>query len=159
MRRKRKLLVITMSVASAVTIAGAALAHWTSIGSGAGTAVSTSAVNSVIAAGTNAADLYPGAVMSVTVTINNPNPYAVVVNSISAGSSGALTSPTCSAGAVISDARPTDPTGLSQSEGAKTVAAGGSATYTLITRMLATADNGCQARTFALALTATLTAA
>jgi hypothetical protein len=159
MRRKRKLLVIAVSTAVAIAITGAALAHWTSTGSGAATAASTSAINSVISAGTNAADLYPGAVMSVTVAMSNPNPYPVVVNSISAGSSAALTSPTCSAGAVTSDARPNDATGLSQSEGAKTIAAGGSGTYTLTTRMLTTADTGCQSRTFALALTATLTAA
>jgi hypothetical protein len=158
MRRNRRLLVITVSVA-AIVIAGTALAHWTSTGSGAATAQSTSAINSVITVGTNAADLYPGAVMSVTVTISNPNPYPVVVNSISAGSSAALTSPTCNAGAVTSDARPNDATGLSQSEGAKTIAAGGSGTYTLTTRMLTTADTGCQSRTFTLALTAALTAA
>jgi hypothetical protein len=158
MRRNRKLFV-TATVIATITVAGAALAHWTSTGSGSATTQSRSAVNSVIAAGASAADLYPGAVMSVTVTITNPNPYSVVVNSISAGSSAALTSPTCAAGAVTSDARPHDATGLSQSEGAKTIAAGGSGTYTLTTRMIATADTGCQSRTFTLPLTANLTAA
>jgi len=137
--------------------AGAAWAFWTADGSGTAGASSTGTVNSVISAGTHAADLYPGAVKTVTVTISNPNSYPVLVNSISAGTSAALSSPTCAAGSVTSDARPNDATGLFQSEGAKSIAAGVSGTYTLTTRMIATAATGCQSRTFTLPLTAVVT--
>ena len=154
MRHKRTIF-ITILLAGLFG-ASVAFAAWSSTGSGSATAQTTTAANSVIAAGTSAADLYPGATMSVTVTISNPNPYPVLVNSISAGSSSALTSPTCAAGAVTTDAR-TDGTGLFQSNGStKSIAAGGSGTYVLATHMIASPTDGCQTRTFALPLTATL---
>jgi hypothetical protein len=156
MRRKGRTILVAVLVATAIAIASLALAHWTSIGSGSADAQATAAVNSVISPGINVPDLYPGAVSSVTVTITNPNPYPVVVNSISAGSS-AVVNGTCVAGSVTTDARPTDATGLFQSEGAKIIAAAGSATYTLTTRMTTAAANACQAQTFSLPLTATLT--
>lgn len=151
--RIRKLLVL--SVVPLVLGAGVAYAVWSSTGSGSATAQATTSVNSVIAAGTAAADLYPGAVKSITVTISNPNPFPVVVNSISAGSS-ALVAGTCIAGTVTSDSRPTDLTGLLQVNETKPVAAGGSGIYTLTTRMTLAALDTCKLQTFTLALTATL---
>lgn len=154
--RARRLLLVPLLTGGAL-VAGTAFAAWTSSGSGSGQARSTTSVNSVISAGTNAADLYPGAVSSVQVAISNPNPYPVVVNSISAGSS-ALVNATCVAGSVTSDARANDPTGLLQSDGTtKTIAAGGSGTYVLVTRMGTTAVDACKSQTFTLSLTATLT--
>lgn len=152
--RIRKLLLL--SVVAVLAGAGVAYAVWSSTGSGSATAQATTSENSVIAAGTSAADLYPGAVKSVTVTISNPNPYPVLVNSISAGSS-ALVNGTCVAGTVTSDARPTDATGLLQTDGTtKQIAAAGSGTYTLTTRMIVGAVDTCKSQTFTLDLTATL---
>jgi hypothetical protein len=136
---------------------GYAVAAWTSSGSGSGQAQSTVAANSVITPGTNTADLYPGATSSVEVAISNPNAYPVVVNSISAGSS-ALVNTSCTAGTVTTDARSTDPTGLTQSDNVtKVIAAGGSGTYTLVSHMGVGAVDACQGQTFTLALTAALT--
>jgi hypothetical protein len=154
MKRKRNL-VVPFLIALAVT-SGIAVAAWTSSGSGSGAAQSTTSINSVIAPGTSAADLYPGATQSVTVTVSNPNPYPVLVNSISAGSS-LLVNGTCAAGTVTSDARPADSTGLLQSDGiTKSIAAGGSGSYALTTHMTASAVDACKAQTFSLALSATV---
>jgi len=158
MRLGRRFLAVTVLSVLALTTSAVAWGYWTSAGTGSGTAASTAAVASVLAANTHASDLYPGAVMSVTVTVSNPNPYPVLVASISAGSSTALVTPACPAGSVTSDARPTDPAGLSQAEGAKTIPAGGSGIYILTTRMIAAAATGCQSRTFALPLTAAIIA-
>ena len=154
--RHKKLFLIPF-VIGALFAGGVAYAAWTSSGSGSATAQSTTSVDSVIAPGTGAADLYPGAVSSVTVTVSNPNPYPIMVSSISAGSS-ALVNTSCTAGTVTTDARPTDAAGLSQTGGSvKTIAAGGSGTYTLTTRMAATAVDACKSQTFTLALTAAVT--
>ncbi|MDQ6726887.1 MAG: hypothetical protein M3066_12080 [Actinomycetota bacterium] len=140
----------------AVIGAGIAFAAWSSTGTGSGTAQARSATNSVIAAGTSAADLYPGATQSVTITVSNPNPYSVLVTSISAGSS-TLVNGTCVAGTVTSDAKALDATGLLQTNATKPIAASGSGTYSIITHMTTGAVDACQGQTFSLALTATLT--
>ncbi len=155
---KKRYLLIPLLTGGAL-VAGAAFASWTSSGSGTGQARSTTSVDSVISPGTNAADLYPGASSTVEVAISNPNPYPIVVNSISAGSS-ALVNVSCAAGTVTTDARATDPTGLVQSDNVtKTIAAGGSGTYTLVSHMGASAVDACKSQTFTLALTAALTSA
>jgi len=143
-RLSRKLIAIPVVGAGLLGV-GIAFAAWTSSGSGSGTAQATDSQNSVIAAGTSAADLYPGATKSVTVTISNPNAYPVLVNT------------SCVAGTVTSDVRATDATGLFQSDNStKTIAAGGSGTYTLVTHMAASAVDACKSQTFALSLSATL---
>ncbi len=158
MHFKRKFLAVPV-IGTVLVTAGVAIAAWTSSGAGSAAAKATTAVDSVIAAATSAADLFPGAVSSVTVTISNPNPYPVVVNSISAGSAP-LVNTLCLAGTVTSDARPTDAAGLVQADGStKTIAAGGSGTYTLTTRMAASAVDACKSQTFSLALSATLSSA
>ena len=147
--------VLTIGVAAATTI-GVAFAAWTSNGTGSGTAQSTTSADSVISAATNAADLYPGAVKDVTVTITNPNAYPVVVTSISAGAS-VLTNTSCAVASVTSDARALDASGLPQSDNStKTIAGNGSATYRLVTRMIADPHDACKAQSFPMALTATL---
>ena len=158
-RRKASVRIHKLAILSLVAVlagAGAAYAVWSSTGAGTATAQATTSASSVIASGTSAADLYPGAVKSITVTISNPNPYPVLVNSISAGSS-AVVNGTCAAGTVTSDARPNDATGLLQTDGTtKQIAPAGSGTYTLTTRMTTGALDACKSQTFTLPLTATL---
>ncbi len=86
MALRHKLLFVPLA-AGASLAAGLAFAAWTSDGSGSATARATTSADSVITAGTGAADLFPGAVKTVTVTVSNPNSYPVVVNSVGAGSS------------------------------------------------------------------------
>lgn len=159
MRIKHKLLAVLGAGVIGLPVVGIAFAAWTSSGTGSATAQATTAVDSVIAAGASAANLYPGATNSVTVSITNPNPYPVVVNSISAGSSPVV-NVLCTAGTVTSDARPTDATGLVQADGStKTIDASGSGTYTLVTRMSTSAVDACKSQAFSLALTASLSSA
>ncbi len=156
-KRSRWKLLLVPFLAGAAVVAGFAFAAWTSSGSGSAEARSTTSVNSVITPGANAVDLYPGATSTVEVSISNPNAYAVVVNSISAGSS-ALVNTTCTAGTVTTGARANDPTGLLQSDGStKVIAAGGSGTYVLTSAMSASAVDACKSQTFTMALTAALT--
>lgn len=158
MTTRKKLLLIPLLTGAAFA-SGIALAAWTSSGSGEGTARATTSVDSVITPGTGLADLYPGATQSMTVSIDNPNPYPVVVNSISAGSS-ALVNGTCAAGTVTSDARASDPTGLVQADGStKAIPPGGSGSYVLTTHMSTSAVDACKSQSFDLALTATLSSA
>jgi hypothetical protein len=156
MGRRKKILVIPFLV-GAMFVAGIGFAQWTSNGTGSVAPKSTTDVASVIAPDSASADLYPGATGSASVTISNPNPYPVVVNSISAGSS-ALVNGTCTAGSVTTDARALDATGLLQSDGVtKTIAAGGSGTYVLVTHMTTSAVDACKSQTFSVPLTASLT--
>jgi hypothetical protein len=157
MRKSTKITAVVGGTALTLATAGIAYAAWSSSGSGSGTAQSTTSTDSAIAAGTSAADLYPGATSSVTVTVSNPNPYPVMVTSISGGSS-ALVNTSCAAGSVTSDAKALNAAGLFQSDGStKTIAPnGGSGTYTLVTHMIANPDNACKAQSFTLALTSTL---
>jgi hypothetical protein len=145
MRRFGKRVTVLASALSVLLVASVAFAAWTSSGSGSGQAASTTSVNSTITPAADGDSLYPGAVKSYTVTINNPNDYPVIVTSISAGSSNEVNG--CAAGTVTSDAV-TNPAG--------TIAAKGTATYTLVSRMAAGATDACKAQVFTLPLTATL---
>ena len=150
----KKLSVILVSVAAASAV-GVAFASWTSGGLGSASATSTTSKESVISAATFAADLFPGALKSVTVSISNPNDYPVVVTQISEGSSAAVNG--CAAGSVFSTGlgTATSSDALAQDAGAgTTIAANGSGTYRLQTRMIGDATNACKAQTFSLALTA-----
>lgn len=156
----RKLLTALAAATIVLAGAGVASAAWMSTGAGSASARASSAVNSSIAAATLevADDLYPAAVKSTKVTITNPNPYPVVVTSISAGSSAATSAGACGAGTVTSDAQNTG-SPLAQAGGATSIAAGGTGTYVLTVRMAANPDNSCQADAFTLPLTATLQSA
>lgn len=150
----KKLSVVLVSVAAASAV-GVAFASWTSGGLGSASATSTTSKDSVIAAGTFAADLYPGALKSVTVSISNPNDYPVVVTQISEGSSAAVNG--CAAGSVFSAGLGSDTSSvaLAQDAGAGTsIPANGSGVYRIQTRMIGDATNACKAQTFSLALTA-----
>lgn len=146
MRKISKRSAVVLGAAGAVIVAGVAYAAWTSTGAGSGSVTSTTSVNSTIGSDTTGTPLYPGAAKTFTVTINNPNAYPVVVNSISAGSSTA-TAGGCAAGTVTSAA---------VNNPGSTIAAGGNAVYTLTATMSGTATDACQGATFTLPLTATL---
>jgi hypothetical protein len=145
--QNRKRMAVLGGVLLVFVGAGVAFAAYLSSATGSGQASAATAVNATIAPGSNGTSLYPGGTGTFTVTINNPNNYPVRVTSISAGSSNATaTNGTCVAGSVTSDAVTTPPTTI--------IAAGGTGTYTLTSRMIANPDNSCQGQTFTLPLTA-----
>jgi hypothetical protein len=159
---RKKIAAVVAGVGVLAAAAGVAYAAWTSGATGSATAQSTTSIASVIAPGTSLPDLYPGAAKTVTVTISNPNDYPVVVNSISAGTSGATgAGSACLAGTVTTDSRTLDATGLLQSDNTTKIIAGtASGTYTLGTHMAPTAVDACKSQTFTMSgMTATLTSA
>jgi hypothetical protein len=157
---KRRIVAVVVSAIAIVGAGGLAAAAWQSTGAGSAAVQAATAHASTITA-VSAVDLYPGATKTALVSINNPNPYPVVVTSVSAGTSSAQsgTLGTCSAAAVTTDALApaTGAAGILQSDGTTmTIAASASGTFQLTTHMVANADNACQAQTFTLPLTATL---
>ena len=158
--KKRAIVAIAIPAVAIAAATGVAVAAWQSTGSGAASVQAASAQNSTLTA-VSAVALYPGASKTALVSINNPNPYPVVVTAISGGTSSAQSGPlgSCSADSVTSDAMSPvgGAVGVVQSDGATiTIAASATATYQLTTHMIAGADNGCQGLTFTLPLTATL---
>jgi hypothetical protein len=77
------------TVVVALAAAGGALAYYTSLGSGTGSASVSSPDPLAITADTPTAGfLYPGGTGEVDATISNPNPFTVRVNSLVLGSGG-----------------------------------------------------------------------
>jgi hypothetical protein len=70
--------------------AGAAYAAWSSSGSGSGGAKAISAQSITVTAATpSTGDMYPGGPAgTIDFTLSNPNPYPVILNSVSYGSTG-----------------------------------------------------------------------
>ena len=84
MDRKKK---VVIGIVTVVTLgAGAAAALWSANGSGSGTARSVTAQAITVNAATGAADLYPGFNGGdVHFTLDNPNPYPVTFDAMTAG--------------------------------------------------------------------------
>ncbi|MEV6879856.1 hypothetical protein [Amycolatopsis sp. NPDC051128] len=144
MRKISKRSAVVLGAVGLTVVAGVAYAAWLSNGAGSGSVTSTTSIESTIGSASLGTPLYPGGGTDFTVTIDNPNSYPIVVNSISAGSSALVNS--CAAGTVTSAAV----TPLTS------IAAGGTGTYTLHATMAATATDACKSQTFTLPLTATL---
>ena len=158
MRRRYKIATGAVAVL-AFAGGGVAYAAWTSSGSGTGAAASThDTPSSISVGGTPAADLFPGAVNVVTVNVSNPNPYPVIVTSLSAGQAPAVNRGSCAAGTVWSDAKAAA-AGVTQTDGTTTIAPNGTGTFALVGHMAANAVDACKDQTFALPLTATLDSA
>jgi hypothetical protein len=155
-RLKVGIAVAALAVAAATT---AAVAEWSSSATGTGTVQSSHDVPSHITASVFAPDLYPGAVDTVTVTIDNPNPYPVVVTSISGAQAGATNGGGCSAGTAYTDAA-ANAAGLPKAGTTDaTIPAHGSGSYAISGHMVANPADACKDQTFALSLTATLQSA
>ena len=91
--------------------------------------------------------------------MTNPNPYPVIVTSVSPAASPAVNSGACAAGSVFSDALALVPTGLSQTGGTIVIAPHGSGTYALTGHMIGDPSDACKDQTFLLPLTATVQSA
>jgi hypothetical protein len=158
--KKRRIAAVAVSTIALLGAGGVAVAAWQSTGSGSAAVQAATAHPSTITA-VSAVALYPGASKTALVSVNNPNPYPVVVTSLSAGTSAVQVGPlgSCSADSVTSDALApaTGTAGVLQSDGTTmTIAPSVAGTFQLTTHMVANADNACQGQTFTLPLTATL---
>jgi hypothetical protein len=100
---KRRRVTVAAGVVVLLVGAGVAYAAWTASGTGGGAASSTTAKSLVVTAGTGAGDLYPSASSNtgvLSLSIQNPNPYPVVVTSLGADSNGVPSNPSCNVTAV-----------------------------------------------------------
>ncbi len=75
---------VTLVAAAGVTVmlSGVSYAYWSVTGSGTGTAAATTATPLVVSTITPVSGLYPGATLQGTLTVANPNPFAVQVTAI-----------------------------------------------------------------------------
>lgn len=87
--RRRRIVTITTG-ALAVSVASVAFAAWVADGTGSGTATSRTHQEVSINGAADVTDLYPGDVQDLSVVIDNSgNPYNVVVQTITVGTSSA----------------------------------------------------------------------
>ncbi|HVF75917.1 MAG TPA: hypothetical protein VM938_12795 [Acidimicrobiales bacterium] len=151
MKLSRKVAVLG-SVAVAVAVGGAAMALWSSTGSGSATAGSVAIQNSAIAAAANGADLYPGATKTITVTVDNPNPYAVnllQIGGVNAEDQDGCEGSNVSVATLGDGTNPVAPTGgEGTSIAAKSGNTNGSRTYTMSVSMASAAPDGCAGTSF-----------
>ncbi|MEI8238658.1 MAG: hypothetical protein WCI22_04500 [Actinomycetota bacterium] len=127
---------------------GVAFALWSANGVGTSSAKALSAQTLTVTAATPTADLYPGYTKgAIAFSVNNPNPYAVTVTSMTPG---AITSsnPT---GCPSTNVTVASATGLSIAVGANATATGQSVAN--VVSMASTAPDACQGVTFTVALT------
>jgi hypothetical protein len=148
---------MTGALAAGVAAYAAVSGTWLSPqGSGSGNATGYTAIKADITSATTndnltgTASLYPNSSVTNTVTVTNPNPYAIIVTSIGAGSSDALTG--CAAGNVTSAAL-SNATGLTQDPTGTSIVPGGTGVYDVTYTMSSTAPTTCQGKAFALTLT------
>jgi len=81
-RIARRTLLTSLLVALAVSIGGAANAYWGGSGSGVGSATTGTALAVTLSPGAPAAELHPGGVTNVELTVSNPNAYPVQIGSL-----------------------------------------------------------------------------
>ena len=146
-RLPRKAVVVALVSGLVVVGAGVGYANWSASGSGSGQAKSGSAVSVTVAAATGTADLYPGASGAVFFTLNNTNPYPVRFTSATFGTVTADDSTACP----VTNVSTTNKSGLTLDVAANTTSATLSVPAAIT--MASNAPDGCQSRTFTVAVT------
>lgn len=147
--KRGAVLLTLLGVAMASTIA---LAAWTAGGTGDGYAKATTAqvLTTVDASASTTAQLYPGGTGDMKLRINNPNPYAVTVTTVTG--SGTITSDKGAACNAATGVSFTNQTGQTLA-----VPAGSAVTFTLAgsVAMSNASDNSCQGGIFTIPVTLT----
>ena len=151
LRKTSKKVAVVAVVTGVMLSAGIAFAAWTASGSGSGTAKSLTAQTVTVNATTGAADLYPGGSGKVYFTLTNPNPYAITFTSASVGTITSSDIPNCASSNVVAGSGPF--TGLTLQVAANTTS--GTLSIDNAVSMLHSALDGCQGKTFDVALTLT----
>jgi hypothetical protein len=147
--RRGGVIVTIIGVAMAGTVAFAA---WTAGGTGDGYAKATTAqaLTTIDASASTTAQLYPGGTGDMKLRINNPNPYAVTVTTVTG--SGTITSDKGAACNAATGVTFTNQTGQTLS-----VPASSAVTFTLTgsVAMSNASDNSCQGGVFTIPVTLT----
>jgi hypothetical protein len=151
---RRRSLVATAVAATLVATGGAAWAAWRLSGAGTASTTASSALDLRLTARPRPdKPLFPGARTDLTVTVENPNPFPVVVTAVHAGS-GPVTVDAAhrTAGCITTGVSPTR--GLSATS--LPVGARSSASFLLLDAIQMTndSDSACQGATFTVPLTA-----
>ncbi len=145
--RIAKVLAATVGVAL-IGAGGIAYSLWSTAGVGPGQAGALTAQSITVTAAAGAADLYPGGTAgAVHFTLTNPNPYPVTFTSMSAGTVTSSDPVACPA----SNVTVAGATGLSLTVGANATSSPQSIAG--VVSMALAAPDGCQAKTFTVALT------
>lgn len=143
----------SVCVAVLVAGAGAGYAAWSTNGAGSVQARSAAPQTVTLNVAAGAADLYPGSSGAVSFTVNNPNPYAITLSTLTFGTVTSSDQTACPATNITT----TNKTGLSLSVPANSSST--TLTVQAAVAMAASAPDGCQGRTFTIATTATGTQA
>lgn len=146
----RRVLMVAFGAGTALAL-GVAVAMWSQTGTGSGSAKALDAAPSVVTAGTATADLYPGFTQGdVYFKVTNPNPYPVRFTSMTAGTVTSSDPTNCPASNVTVAGK----TGLTIDIPANTSTAVDS-TIADVVSMASGAPDGCQGKTFTVAVTLT----
>src|SRR5688572_12667193 len=143
------------ATSTALIVSAAVFAAWLSSGSGSAysKAGSSQALSTLDASASTSATLYPGVSGDVTLTISNPNPFAVRVTSVSLnGNNSDITADSGHASCSPTGVSFSNQTGLSIDVPAKSGGTNGTATATLsaAASMSSTSADACQGATFAI---------
>lgn len=147
MRNSKRIKIVAGGTAVLMGV-GVAFAAWTSTGEGSGEVTSTSDQGLTVTS-TSASDLFPTGQQSITVTVENENPYNVALDSITVDDISA-SNPDCNVAAVTSPDNTAPATTL-----APAGAVGDSADFPFVVSMSNDANNDCQGNTFTVDFTAT----
>lgn len=139
---------VTAALVTGALILGIAFATWTATGTGSGQARAITATPSTITVTAGTADLYPGfALGDVYFNVDNPNPYAVQFTGATFGAVTSSDAVNCPASNVTVAA---SASGLTINVPAGST--GTSASIADVVTMAVAAPNGCQGKTFTIAL-------
>jgi hypothetical protein len=154
MKAKRLLIALGVVIASGV-VAGVALSVWSASGTGSGAGAALIAKPLVVTAvtpGQSGASLYPGGPAGwVYLTIQNQNPYAVNVTSLSWGTPTSTSTSTCPSANISVDANA--PTSINITVPANTTS--GALQVFNVLDLSHSAPDGCQGVVFSVPVTAT----
>jgi hypothetical protein len=156
MRRIQKISIVGGTV-GVLMAGGIAYAAWTSEGSGSGTATAGTDAG-VTVSGNAVSGLFPTGTKDITVTVGNPNPYAVDLDSITADSVVVDTTHGA-AGCLVTDIVSADGGSYPGDNAADRIAAKVGSTVSTISRdltvhMTADADDACKGAIFTVSYTA-----
>lgn len=163
-RRPRWMLPVLGATAVGLIMTGVAFAYWTSGGSGSGQATAGTAATVTFASGTVTSTLFPGGTADVATLVTNPNPYAVLISGLSAGTitSGTGGNACDTNGNHVSFNVPTSYPSTTYRVPAKAGVSGGPAAFSIDiangASMAINSDTTCQGKTFTIPLSGTASA-
>jgi hypothetical protein len=145
-----KKIVAAVVIAGGIAAGGTAYALWSSTGTGSGRAATLSAQTVTVTAVTGTADLYPGASGKLFFTLTNTNPYPVTFTAMTPGTITSSNAAQCpSSNLTVA----TFASGLSLTVAANATSA--TLSIPAAATLALAAPDGCQNKTFDVALTLT----